>query len=224
MRKEILVIGLGQFGMAIVKALISQKVRVTAVDLNERNVQMVAPDVDQALCFDATDEEALAAISPSSRDVCICTAGDQSKEAAIICTALLKQMGAKRIIARANDKLHERILRMVGAHEVVNPELEFGTRFANHIVHEQILEVMSFGSDLEVTEFKAPKAFIGKTLAQLELRRKHQVTVVAKKTQTGENTHALDPDEPFQTGDTLILVSKEGAVAKLLKDIGVKDE
>ena len=127
-KKQIIVIGLGQFGMGLIRALSNKNADVIAVDIDQQKIQAASPHVSQAICFDATNEDTIAQLNPASRDVCICATGDQSKEAAIICTALLKQMGAKRVIARANDELHSRILKLVGADEVINPEWAFGER------------------------------------------------------------------------------------------------
>ncbi|MCB0403255.1 MAG: TrkA family potassium uptake protein [Bdellovibrionales bacterium] len=222
MKKQVLVIGLGQFGSALVKALVAKRVEVVAVDNDPKRVQYIASEVDQAMCFDATDEDALARLSPATRDVCICATGDQSKEAAIICTALLKQMGAKRVIARGNDDLHSRILRMVGADEVINPEWAYGERYANHVVHEHILEEMSLGTDLVVTEFKVPEVYVGKTLVELQLRRKYGIIVVAVRSGERGTIRIPDPEDTMSAGDILVVVAHEGVVPKLLSEEGDK--
>lgn len=126
MKKQAIVIGLGQFGMSVARALSERGVDVLAVDIAEERVRVAAGFAAEAACFDAMDTDALARTSPERREVCICAIGDEAKEASIICTALLRQMGAPRVIARANDDLHERILKLVGAHQVVNPERAFG--------------------------------------------------------------------------------------------------
>ncbi|MEJ2721811.1 MAG: TrkA family potassium uptake protein, partial [bacterium] len=168
-------------------------------------------------CFDATDIDALTRTSPERRDVCVCTIGDESKDASIICTALLRQIGAPRVIARANDAVHARILTLVGAHKVVNPEQEFGERFASQILHASIVGELPLGQDLFITEFRAPTSFVGKTLADLELPRRYGVTVVAVR-HTGERGVAIPkPTEPIREDDTLVVVSREGAVAKLVE-------
>jgi trk system potassium uptake protein TrkA len=215
MRKQIVVIGLGQFGMGLVKALYNKRVEVIAIDTDEKKVQAASNYVQQAFTMDGTDEDGLSQLSPASRDVCICATGDQSKEAAIICTALLKQMGARRVIARANDDLHARILRLVGADEVINPEWDFGARFANRIVSEDILGEMSLGSDLMVTEFKSPVPMVGQSLINLDLRRKFGITVMAIRRMSGLVIQA-NPEEVIQEGDILIVISKKGEVEKLL--------
>src|SRR5690606_36649144 len=128
MRRQALVVGLGQFGMAVTRALVARDVEVLAVDVSPDRVRTAAAFATDAAGFDATDEPSLTKTSPERRDVCVCAIGDDAREASIICTALLKQMGAARVIARSNDELHARILMLVGADQIVNPEREFGDR------------------------------------------------------------------------------------------------
>ena len=215
-KKQILVIGLGQFGMGLIKALSKKNVEVIALDIDQKKVQQASPYTDQAFCCDATDQDTLAQFNPSARDVCICATGDQSKEAAIICTAILKQMGARRVIARANDDLHARILSLVGADEVINPEWAFGERFSNRVINEAILEEMSLGSDLVVTEFRTPRNFERKSLLDLNLRRKYGMTVVAIRSASTGQVQLAHPEEILQKDDILIVVSKTDSVARLL--------
>ena len=213
-----MVIGLGQFGMGLVKTLSRKNVDVVAIDTDEKKIQMASVYVAEAYCMDGTQEEALATLKPRYRDVCICATGDQSKEAAIISTALLKQMGAKRVIARANDELHARILKLVGADEVINPEWEFGAKFANRIVNEDILGEMSLGEDLVVTELKVPREFFGKSLIDLNLRKRFEVTIVAVRNSATGLVHLPQPNDAMQQGDVMIVVSTHICISKMLSE------
>ncbi len=218
MKKQILVIGLGQFGMGLVKSLSRKNVDVVAIDVDEKKIQMASSYVTEAYCMDGTQEDALITLKPHYRDICICATGDQSKEAAIISTALLKQMGAKKVIARANDELHARILKLVGADEVINPEWEFGAKFANRLVNDDILEEMSLGADLVVTELKVPSDFVGKTLIELDLRKRYGVTIVAIRNSLTGLVHLPQPQNAMQKGDVLIVVSSPNCIAKMSSD------
>lgn len=217
MNRQAIVIGLGQFGLSIARALADRGVEVLAVDRQEDRVRAAATFAVEAACFDATDTDALTRTSPDRREVSVCAIGDESRESSIICTALLRQMGAKRIIARANDALHARILRLVGAHQIVNPEQEFGERFASQILHESIKGELRLGQDLLITEFQTPPAFVGHSLADLQLPRRFGITVVAIR-RTRQSTVVLPgPAQTLSDGDVLVVVSKEGAVAKLIE-------
>lgn len=217
MKKQAIIIGLGQFGMSVARALSERGVEVLAVDSQEERVRTASSFTAEAACFDATDTSALARTSPERREVCVCAIGDESKESSIIVTALLRQMGAPRVIARANDDLHARILRLVGAHQVVNPERQFGERFASQILHESIVGELPLGDDLLITEFHPPASFVGHSLADLQLPRRYGITVVAMR-RAGQGTVLLpDPATPLKEDDMLIVVSKESAVTRLLE-------
>lgn len=220
MQKQAIVVGLGQFGMSVARALAERGVEVLAIDTREERVRAAAPYVAEALCFDATDNDALARTSPESRDICVCAIGDEAREASIICTALLRQMGARRVVARANGELHARILTLVGAHTVVNPEREFGERFANQLVHENIRGEMPLGEGVHITEIEAPAAFVGQSLGQLQLPRRFGVTVVALRRAGAGGIAMPDPTTPFAAGDVLVVVSEHGAVARMMERSG----
>jgi len=217
MKQQAMIIGLGQFGMSVARALSTRNVEVLAVDVRDEKVRAAAGFVTEAATFDATDEEALARTSPERRDVCVCAIGDEAKEASIICTSLLRQMGAKRVIARANDDLHARILGLVGAHQVVNPEREYGERFANRIVHQEIQGEMRLGEGVLVTEVQAPESFLRQTLGELQLPKRFGVTVVAVR-ESGTRAIVLpDADTTVSDGDVLVVVARDGAVARMME-------
>lgn len=217
MRKQSIVIGLGLFGMSVARALADRGVEVLAVDKDEERVRVAAGFADESACFDATDADALEQIAPQRRDICLCAIGDESSEASIITTALLRQMGAPRVVARANTDVHARILTLVGAHRVVNPEREYGTRFANQILGIGIRDEMSLGEGVLVTEVDAPPAFMEKTLAELALPRNFGVTVAALR--KGEQNRVILPkaESRIEPGDVLIVLGQEGAVLSMIQ-------
>jgi len=212
-----LIIGLGQFGMALARRLGELGVEVLAIDRHEQLVQQASSFVTEAVCFDASDERSLARADPARRDLCVCAIGNEAREAAIIVTALLRQMGAPRIVARAPDDLTERILRLVGAHEIVNPERAFGERLANRLVWRNIVEELPLGNDLMITEVHPPPALVGRSLAQLRLLERFAVNVVALRTVAGGATIKPDPERPLAGDDILVLVSRPEAIRKLLE-------
>lgn len=217
MNKQAIVIGLGQFGMAVAQVLSERGMEVLAVDLVESRVRAAAEFTAEAACFDAMDTDALMRTSPERREVCICAIGDESREASIICTALLRQMGAPRVIARANNDLHARILRLVGAHQVVNPEREFGERFANHILYERVRNEMSLGEDLLITELTPPASLVGRTLSELQLPRRYGITVVAIRRAGRGAVFVPSPGDTVEAEDVMVVVSRPDAVALLME-------
>jgi trk system potassium uptake protein TrkA len=219
MKKQAIVVGLGQFGMALATSLAAKGVEVLAIDYNEDYVRAASSIVAEALCADGTDEAVLARMNPAERDVCVCAIGNEAREASIIATALLRQLGATRLVARATDPLHERILRLVGAHEVVNPEKSFGDRFATRLLYSDVVDEIVLGRDLVLTELRPPESFVGRSLSALELPRRFQVTVVAVRLPGQDGVQLPNPTRAIEASDLLVVVSKPGAIAKLLEKL-----
>jgi trk system potassium uptake protein TrkA len=217
MQKQALVIGLGQFGMAVASALTRREVEVLAVDVDPERVRLAADLATEALTLDATDEDGLAALSPSKRDVCICAIGEENRDASIICTALLRQFGARMVVARANSDLHARILTLVGAHQTVNPEKEFGERVASQLLYSQIRGVLPLADDILITESVAPNRFETHTLSELQLPKRYQVTVVAVRRAADGKVALPGPDTRIERDDVLVLVGSEAATEKMLE-------
>jgi trk system potassium uptake protein TrkA len=220
MARQALVIGLGQFGMALSRSLAEGGVEVIASDLREDRVRIASNFVAEAVAFDGTDEEALARTAPARRDLCICAFGDESRQASILTTALLRQMGAKRVVARATDPLQERILRLVGAHDVVNPEKAFGERYATRLLYENVLEALPLGDDLVITELATPRALAGRPLAELELPRRFSVTVVAIRRAGAAGVALPQAGDRLEADDVIIVVSQRDAVPRMLEKVG----
>lgn len=219
MSKQIIIVGLGQFGMGLARALSQYDAEIIAVDADQRRVDLASSWVAKSICFDATDEDLISQLQPDKRDVCICATGDQSKEVGIICTALFKQFGAKRIIARSNDDLHARILRLVGANEVVNPEWDFGERFAPHILNEHVLNEMLLGTDLTISEVRAPELMWGKSLGELNLSRAYGITVIAIRVEQSGKVKQAESTDRLQKGDIILISSKKGTLEKLMENV-----
>jgi trk system potassium uptake protein TrkA len=217
MAQQVLVIGLGQFGMALAAALESKGTEVLAVDIRTELVEEAATFVTEALVIDATNETEIARLNPKGRDVTICAIGDDSREASIICTALLRQMGSKSVISRANNPMHQRILKLVGAHQIVNPEEEFGKRYANRIVYNSLMTEMPLGDGLSLAEIAIKKNMVGKSLIDLALPKKLGIMVVAVRRGIPSTVFQPKPDEPLQENDTLIMVAKEESIIKLME-------
>lgn len=217
MSRQTLVVGLGQFGMALARALAEHGSEVMAVDVNPALVNEIAPHVADAVVMDGTDEAALASLAPNQRDTCVCAIGDDNREGSIIVTALLKQLGAPFIIARAANDLHVRILRLIGAHEVINPERDYGERLAIRLAWRNVVNVLPLGGNLVLTEIEAPPAFWGRTLAELQLPKRFSVTVsaVRRPSESGASSAIPNPHAPLQEGDVLMVVSTEADARRL---------
>lgn len=220
--KQALVVGLGMFGMSLARELTQRRHEVILVDRNPDLVQVASEFAVEALALDATDEESVAELRPALRDLCICAIGEDSRDASIVCTALLRQLGARHLVARAFDPIHERILRLVGAHEVVNPERAFGQRLAARLAYRGVLDQAPLGHDLEISEVITPRALVGKTLRELELPRRYGVFVVAlRSTEDSDEELAVPaPDTMLESRTVLILAAKKGSLLAMMEKLG----
>jgi trk system potassium uptake protein TrkA len=221
MARQALVIGLGQFGMSLARALASHGVEVIAVDLRDDRVQAASVFVAEAMVLDAKHEPSLARLAPNRRDTCVVAIGDENREGSIMATAMLRQMGAPHVLARATDAMHERILRLVGAHEVVNPERAYGERIAKRLAHAGVLDEIPLGDALAITELRPPPAFVGRNLVDLALTRRFGVTVVAvHRLEEGQARVLLpDPYDPLRADDILVVVSASGAALAMTQRV-----
>ncbi len=217
MPKQSLVIGLGQFGMSLARALAAQGSEVLAIDTDENRVRAVLPHVADAIVMDGADEEGLRSLSPQQREVCVCALGESNREGSIMITAMLRQMDAERVVARATDDLHARVLRMVGAHEVVRPERDYGERLAMRLVWRGVLRVLPLDGVLMLTELTAPEPFWGRSLAELRLPERYNAIVASVRgADAGPEEAALpDPTATIERGDVLTVVSSEQDARKI---------
>ncbi len=219
MAQQIMIIGMGRFGMSLARTLSERGAEVLAVDSRRALIDEAADFAAEAVAVDATDEVELARLHPEQRDAVVCAIGGESKEASIICTALLRQMGAKLVIARAADRTHQRILKLVGAHQIVNPEQEFGSRFANRLLYRGLIADSVFGSDLQLTEIAVQPSMVGRSLVELALPKRFGVLVAAIRRGEGGKLSQPSPTEQLKEGDNLVIVSSETALTNLMKGV-----
>ena len=180
MDKTFAVIGLGTFGRQVAEVLTEKGGTVIALDNDPVLVERVKQSVTQAVHVDATDEDALSNAPLQDVDIAIVAMGD-SIEASILTTAILKKMAVPYVVARAVSDLHGEVLRRVGADEVVNIEIDEGTRIATRLIAPDILDRIPMSADISVAELPVPSAIVGASLADLDLRTRYRVNVVSIK-------------------------------------------
>jgi trk system potassium uptake protein TrkA len=210
---EFAVIGLGQFGRAVVLSLIHEGQAVLAVDSDPNRVQSLADEADSVVVADATDEEALTGLQLESMSCVVVTIGSKATEASILTTALLRQLGVPRIVARAFNDLHARVLVAVGAHEVINPEAEMGRRLALRLAHPGIVDQIQLG-DAQLAEIEAPQTFVGRTLEELDLRRRYKVSVVALRRDQAVNSNP-GAEARVQDGDVVVILGAPDDIRRI---------
>jgi trk system potassium uptake protein TrkA len=214
MTEEFAVIGLGRFGRAVAMSLKEMGKSVLVVDSDRQLVQAHADSVDAAVCADSTDEAALRELGIEKFSCVIVALGERALEASVMTTALMGQIGIPRIIARASTDLQARVLRAVGAHDVINPDAEMGKHLALKLSQPNIVDYFSFGQDAIVAEMDVPGMFVGKSLVELDLRNRYDVSVLAIRRGSGL---IINPPsgEKFGEGERYILIGSTRAVQRV---------
>lgn len=202
---EFLVCGLGRFGGALARELVSLGHDVLGVDVSERHVQEHAAVLTHVVQADTTDDDAMRQVGAPDFRTAIVAIGSNI-EASILTTSLLVDLGVRKIVAKAVTAPHGKILERVGAHRVVFPEADMGRRVA-HTVTGRTIDYIQLDPGFALVETTAPAGLVGKTLAQAEVRRRHGITVVCVKPVNGTFTYAT-PDTVVKEGDILVVAGE----------------
>jgi trk system potassium uptake protein TrkA len=202
--KVFAVFGLGSFGLEVCRVLAEMGGKVLAFDNQAQNIERIKDSVSQAMLLDSSDEEALKSAPLEDVDVAVVAMGENI-EASILTAALLKNIGVPYLIARAVSDVHQRVLRQIGVHEVLNLEIEEGRRLASRLASPQILDEIGVAGEFIIAEMHLPADLAGESLRSLDLPRRYQVSVTAVK-RTGTRIDDLGNPEKevtvlFPTGD-----------------------
>ena len=212
-KEQILIIGLGQFGMALTKTLFEKGYEVIAVDIDKKLVNEASNYATDAICLDAIDEISLSKLSPRNRDLIICSIG--SREPSILTVALLKQMGCENIVARASESIHARILKAIGAKCIINPEYEYGKKFAHKILFKSLF-FDNNSEELEMFEIPVQPFMVDKNLKELQLPDKYNV-IVAGVMKDNKYSRPM-PDEKFKPDDRILVTGTNEDIEKMMKE------
>ena len=219
-KRKFAVIGLGHFGFHIAKALSEKGHEVLAVDKDSQVIQEIKDHVSQAVIADAADKETLEAIGVKDVDVAIISLGGNVL-ASILITLFLKELGINEIIVKATTEDHRKILEKIGATKVFFVEKEMAERLAETVSNPSIWELMHLSPGYSIVEMEPPPSFIGKSLKELDLRKKYQVQVVAIKELVPERTIMVPPaDFIIKDSDILVVLGRDEDIEKIQKEGG----
>jgi trk system potassium uptake protein TrkA len=213
MKKQYAVIGMGRFGSSVAKSLYSFGYEVLAIDSSEQRMQEVAGFVTHAVQADSTDEEALKALGIRNFDVVIVAIG-QDIQSSILTTLILKDMGVPVLVVKAQNELHGKVLKKIGADKVVFPERDMGLRVAHHLISPNILDFIELSDDYSIVELQASPSMIGKSLRQLDIRAKFGCNVMAVKA-NGKMNISPNADDTIKPGDVLVVVGENKQLRQL---------
>lgn len=213
---QALVIGVGSFGYALATELARKNAEVIVVENNPDRAQEVRDIVRQVIVADATDKDVLVQFAKDV-DVAIVCMGEKI-DSSVLVTHSLKEIGVKKIIAKSTSIDHGKILKIVGAHEVVFPEKDEATRLAASLVSPDLLDLVKVAEDFDISEIAVPEEFINKSIRELDLRNKFGLVVLAVKNLLTGAVHAVpSPEHKFGPDDVLIVIGDTTAIKDIKK-------
>jgi trk system potassium uptake protein TrkA len=223
---QYVVIGIGTFGMKVVQTLTEHAAHVVAIDKDREKVEAVKDKTTMGLVMDSTDETAMRAAGIENVDAAVVALGDAQEEA-ILTTAILKNLGIYPIVARATNSLYAHVLKLVGADQVLIIEEQMGETIAKKLLAPEIREKIYLTTGHSLAEIEVQKSFVGRTLQELDIRKKFGVNVIAiqrkmtkingegKVIHTTELNDLPGPNDKIQEGDVLVLVGSENDIERL---------
>jgi trk system potassium uptake protein TrkA len=213
--KRVVVIGLGIFGFNIVKDLYENGFEVVAIDKNKEVIQKIRDFSTKAILADGTDKEVLESIGIQEDDVVIVSFGEDLAASTLI-TLHLKEMKVKHIIVKAPNEDHKHVLEKVGATEVIIPEREMADKVAKSLISPNVLDYIPLSDEYTICEIVPPPSFMGKSIAELHLRSKHHIEVIAVRETLPERlTMVPRADFVIKDSDVLVVIGKEKDVQKI---------
>ncbi len=211
--KSYAVFGLGRYGRAVARELIDNGAEVIAVDSNSKIVEDLVGEFPICKCADITDYEVIKQLGISNVDtVVIAIASDF--ESSVMATMLCKEAGVGQVIVKCSSEIHRTILEKVGADIVVFPENDSGIRLAKNILSSGFIDIADISEDISIIEISARGEWIGKSLAELELRKKHSINVVAIN-KRGNTEIDIRPDTVIEEDMKMIVIASKKEIDKL---------
>ena len=210
--KSILLIGVGRFGRHIIRKLNEMNPQVMVVDHDEERIQSVLPYVTSAQIGDSTHEEFLDSIGVRNFDACIVTIGDDFQNS-LETVYLLKELGARKIIARASKEMQEKFLLRNGADEVVYPEKQLAAWTAIRCASDHVLDYIELDDDYSIYEIAIPKEWCGKTILQLDIRKKYNINILGIR-EYGRLNMSITPQTVLDSSKSMLVLGDERIIQK----------
>ena len=216
-RKEFVVIGLGRFGGSICRELSNLGMSVLAIDKNEELVDNYADLVTEAVVADTTDESVLKNLGIRNFDHVIVAIGDDI-QSSILTTVILKEMGVKKVTAKALNEYHEKVLKKIGADQIVHPERDMGRRLAHNLVSSNVLDYLELSDKHSLVEIVANPAIAGRTIIDLNVRARYGLNIVAIK-RNDDMIVSPPASEMILEEDILIVIGSNTDITKFEKQM-----
>lgn len=211
--KQFVVIGCGRFGTSVAKTLYALGHDVLAIDSNEDVIQEISNSVTHAVQLDANDENSIKSLGIRNFDVAVITIGSNI-QSSIMATLIVKELGVKYVVAKAQSELHAKVLYKIGADRIVFPERDMGIRVAHNLVSSNILDYIELAPDYSIAEIAALKEWENKNLLELNMRAKYGVNVMAIK-HGSEINIAPNATDIIKKEDVLVVIGHNEDLQKL---------
>lgn len=213
--KRVVVVGLGIFGSHLARELFEKGLEVIAIDKNKDIIQKARDFTTKAVLAEATEKDVLEAIGIQPDDVVIVSFGEDLAASTLL-TLHLKELKVKQIIVKAPNDDHKRILEKVGASEVIIPEREMATKVARSIISPNVLDYIPVSEDYNISEIAPPASFMGKTIGELNLRRKYHIEVIAVRDVLSDQIRLVpEASAVIKDSDILVVIGKDEDIQKI---------
>lgn len=212
--KQYIVIGCGRFGSSVAKKMCQLGNEVMVIDKDEDSIENIAEQVTHTAIVDVTEERDLKSIGLGNFDVVIVAISSDIR-ASIMATIMAKEMGVPKIVCKAKDELQAKVLYKIGADKVVFPERDMGIRLAYNLASENILDQINLDPEYSIMEIVTPTNWVGKTIIELNLRAKYDITVLAVKTTSGLKVMP-SPNYKMQEKNILIIIGNTDKISDII--------
>ncbi len=216
MTKQYAILGMGKFGFYLGKELKKMGHEVAAIDIDVKVTDDLESDFDYVMTADCMDEGVLQGVGVHNYDVVVVAIGEV--EASVMVTLRLKEMGVNRVVSRANSEIHAKLLTKIGADRVVFPERDTGIRIAHGLVSSNILEAIELSQNHSMIELGVMDEWAGKTLSEVDFRRKWGVNIIGIKNADGALNISPRGEDKLAKDGVLVIIGEDAAINKLERD------
>ncbi|WP_455792913.1 potassium channel family protein [Clostridium butyricum] len=215
--KSVLIIGIGRFGRHLARKFVDLGNEVMIVDIEEEKMSEIVSIVTTAQIGDCTNVDVLKSLGVRNFDICFVCIGDNF-QASLEITSLLKEMGAKHVVSKANREIHAKFLLRNGADDVVYPEKDIAEKAAIRYSADHVFDYIELTPEYSIAEIPPVSAWIGKTIAEISVRGKYQMSILATK-ENGDILPLPKADHVFREEEHLIVAARKNDLVKLIKKI-----
>ena len=212
-KKSYAVFGLGRYGIAVAKELVDNGIQVLAVDRDETTVNVASSYIPVCKCADITDRKVFDLLGIGNMDVVIIAMGSHL-EASVMAVMLCKEAGVPTVIVKCANETHRKILLKIGADQAIIPESESGVRLAKNLLSSGFVDMVELTDSVSLVELDIRPEWVGKSLIDLNLRKKYGVNVVALRQNRAVHVN-IDPSTPLTADQKLVVIADTDKLHKL---------